>query len=158
MRALPLILPPALLAALPSAWAGEELLRNGGFEGEWRPNASSWETGTAEGDVPEQWEDVSTWSGASTKYTRVAEGGGTYLRLEMIAAEEPTSVLQLRSGFPVTMQEGAAYAAVGRLRSPTGTVVSIEIRQHQEPRLRFWETRLRLGGEWKQHRLASSGC
>ncbi len=145
----------ALLAwAAMLAHAADELLANGDFEGGWRPLTSNWDTGTAEGEVPEGWEDVSTWSGASTRYARVPgpEARGHALRLEMVSATERHSVLQLRCAFPVEMQEGKAYAVTGRLRSPTGAPVTLAIRQHQEPRLRFWETRLPGTPQWREFR------
>ncbi len=146
MRALT-ILSAILLAS--ACRAGEELILNGDFAGEWRPNTSSYDTGVAEGDLPEQWEDVSTWSGASTRYSRLEEDGKSFLRLELTDADDPKSVLQFRSGFPIAMRAGETYRVSARMRSDTGATVSIEVRQHQEPRIRFWETRIRLTPEWQ---------
>ena len=139
------------LATAGRSSAGEESLRNGGFEGEWRDNVSNWEEAVAEGLVPEQWEDVSTWSGAHTSYGRIAgREGGNALRLEMVQADTATSLLQLRSGFPVQMTAGEVCRVTAWLRSETATVVSLEIRQHQEPRIRFWEMRVRPTDQWQE--------
>ena len=137
-----------------TALAAQELLQNGGFEGKWRPLTSNWDTGTAEGEVPEHWEDVSTWSGASTRYTKIEapDGAGVALRLELVRASKPSSVLQLRSSFDVSLEEGRAYAVSARLRSSTNTRVELDIRQHEPPRIRFWRVALPATSEWRQLR------
>jgi len=133
----------------------ENLLQNGSFEGEWRPNQSTWKKGTAtaEGEAPMQWEDVSTWSGASTRYTRIpgADGKGHAVRLEVVKAEKPSSRLQFRSALPVTVETGKAYAVRARLRSPSETVTFLEIRRPSRPHTRFWKVALRTSPEWKQY-------
>ncbi len=146
----------AILVAVPLL-AAENLLENGGFEGNWRPLTSNWDTGTAEGEVPDRWEDVSTWSGASTRYTKItgADGQGQALRLELVRAARAQSVLQLRSQFDVTLEAGKAYAVTGQLRSPTGTRVELCIRQHQGARERFWQVALRPTPEWRSFRFVA---
>jgi len=128
-----------------------ELLENGDFEGQWSPLKSEWQTGSAEGQVPEEWSDVSTWSGASTRYSRiVGAGGGHALRLEMTRAATAHSRLQLRSGFSVTMEAGKAYTVRAKLRSPTRTTAFLDIRQHQPPRIQFWKVAVQATQEWRE--------
>lgn len=151
------------LAALPLAGGlavchAEELLRNGDFSGAWQPLTSTWETGTAEGEIPEQWQDISTWSGADTRYTRIPgpEGLETALRLEMLRANQPQSILNLRSAFDLLMDAGEAYAVTGWLRSPTEALVEIAIREHQPPRTRFFTALVTPGPEWQRVELMAA--
>ena len=146
----------ALASTVPVCSAGE-MLKNGGFEGTWRPLKSAYPQATASGQVPAHWSDVSTWSGASTRYTRVPghDREGHALRLEMVEAAKRHSVLQLRSEFPVKMEAGKAYGITARLRSPTHTLVRLEIRQHQPPRIRFWQTAVRAGEQWRRYRFVA---
>lgn len=146
------------LAANLAVCHAEEILQNGDFSGGWQPLTSTWDTGTAEGEVPEQWQDVSTWSGADTRYARIPgpEGVATALRLEMLRAGLPQSVLQLRSAFDVPMEAGEAYAVTGWLRSPTETLVEIAVREHQPPRRRFFTALVSAGPGWQRVELLAA--
>ena len=155
-RPLPRMFMFVLAGALP-ACSATEMLKNGGFEATWRPLKSAYPQATASGEAPAQWSDVSTWSGASTRYSRVrgAGGQGHALRLEMVKATKKGSVLQLRSEFPVKLESGKAYEVVAQLRSPTRTLVRLEIRQHQPPRIHFWQTAVRAGEQWRGYRFVA---
>ena len=139
------------LACTGAQGADENMLKNGDFGGTWRPLVSTWDTGTAEGTVPEQWEDISTWSGASTRYSRVVgpNAGAVGLRLELTQAENRRSVLQLRSAFDVTLQAGGVYEVRLAARSRTGTPIELAVRQHQPPRIVFWQARARTNPQWR---------
>ena len=152
MRSL-LLAPAVLLACMASGQPADNMLENGDFSGGWRPLTSNWETGAADGEAPERWEDVSTWSGASTRYTKIAgpDGQGVALRLEMVRASTANSVLQLRSGFDLQIQEGEAYRVGLQFRSPTKTRAELAIRQHQPPRIVFWKLRIAPGDEWRRY-------
>lgn len=136
----------------------ESMLRNGDFSGEWAVLSSNWETGTAEGEIPEGWEDVSTWSGADTRYSRIPgpEGEGQALRLEMLAARQGNSTLNLRYGSDLTIEAGRAYVVSGWFRSPTETLVEVAIRQHQPPRINFFTALVTTDDEWQYVELVAA--
>jgi len=138
-----------------TAASAGEAMKNAGFEGSWQPLKSETEGATATGRVPDQWGDVSTWSGASTVYTRIParDGRGHALRLELVKASQRHSVLQLRSAFPVRLAAGKAYQVRAWLRSPDSALVYLDIRQHMPPRIRFWRAAVRPGAKWREHRF-----
>lgn len=144
-----------LCAITMQAHGAEEMLRNGDFEGEWQPLDSTIDGATAQGQVPDGWQDVSTWSGASTRYTRVpgADGKGSAVRLELLRMDRPNALLQMRSAFDVPMQAGGVYEIRAQLRSSTSTPVELHIRQHEEPRIRFWQTVAPAGPAWREFRF-----
>ena len=151
---------PLAAAALAAMWlvtstvVGQELVQNGSFEeGPWRPLSGKAGTATSQGELPTQWQDVSTWSGASTRYARQADNGSQFLRLEMTKAQKPRAVLQLRSVFSLAIEAGQAYRVKARLRSPTNVVAELAIRQPEPPRIKFWETRFRVGRQWQDYQF-----
>ncbi len=149
----------ALLVSAPSSGpiAAEELLQNGTFAGAWAALESEIDGATAEGQAPDGWQDVSTWSGASTRYTRVpgADGEGSAVRLELVRATQPASMLQMRSAFDVPIEAGRAYEIRAKLRSPTSTPVELHIRQPVEPRIRFWQAIAPGAAEWREFRFVA---
>ena len=134
------MLGPLLLLTILAPNVGENLLVNGGFEAGWRANATAYPGTKAEGQLPDGWEDVSTWSGADTRYTRIDGPDGAALRVEVTRLAKPDSRLQLRSGDNLMIEAGGVYSVTGRIRGEGVTAVAIEVRQHEGDRIRFFET------------------